>query len=323
MRNACETINVFQTAALTAGGITQFSKEFSAHLGRAWHIMLLSINIVFTVGTGTTAISEGELQVIKDVELKTDVDGVCHKMPGRAGFKLAQIKNSVPPYKDAIAAASATYRVCYPIFFINPFLNNPWDTFLDCRRYNEVTLQITTGTVADLLTTVGSSSVTFTCDCDLIKLKGAIPQGVVPLAYPYQVALPQVNPTAQQYLELPKQPDLGLILCGLHAVTGGVAGSPFWGVSADTVITSLNVEDDEGYPHKDRPEHLVRFDNKEDFCFTTAFTGWYVFGLARERSIMGIYPTGNRSKCRMSWTNATLSTSFIGGFIDGIKTFKR
>src|SRR5882762_2539772 len=113
-----ERPNLITGAALNTAGQTPFSKEFP--MGEGWYQLLAVINIALVIGTGTTPITEGELMFIKNVLLRTDRGEILCNLPGRAIWKIAALKNGALPYKDAIAAATATYRVHLPIYFCDP-----------------------------------------------------------------------------------------------------------------------------------------------------------------------------------------------------------
>ena len=107
MRGNVERPNLITVAALNNSGQTQFSKEFP--MGEGWFGMYLVLNLAVVVGTASGPVAEGELLYIKNVLLRTDRGDIICNLPGRALWKIAALKSGALPYKDAIAAATATY----------------------------------------------------------------------------------------------------------------------------------------------------------------------------------------------------------------------
>lgn len=319
MRGYVERPNVITGAALQNSGQTSFSKEFP--MGEGWFSMLLGFNLAFTVGTGTTPIAEGELLYIKNVLLRTDRGETLCNLPGRALFKIAALKNGALPYKDAIAAATATYRVHLPIYFSDPeggplSMLRPEDTILNTARYNSVSLQITLGGVADLLGTVGTSSVVTTLDVEIERSMGKLPgekpgEGGQPIAHINYDYRPPVDASSLQFIDIERSSDMSLKRVYLHSGTSGTGGVPWSGTNADTVIGTVTIKDQNRFIEKDRLWRSVSYQNKLDSMLESILTGVTYFNYVADRSIGAAMATADKSLLQASWINGTAPANSI------------
>src|SRR5882724_5326172 len=142
-RGNSELIEVFRSRALTIGGPTTFQGQDFPY-GEAWLRMILRINVALVVGTGTTALAEALMRVVRAIQFQTDrSEIICNGAPGRLLYKIGVSKAGTPPDLDTFAAASATYSIMMPIWFADPLMLKPEDTILDTRRYNSVVLRVT------------------------------------------------------------------------------------------------------------------------------------------------------------------------------------
>lgn len=294
--------NVIRGAVLNLGNPTVFQKELPMSDG--WYKLYLRINIAFTVGTGTTPLSEGELRFIKKVLLKTDRGEVLCDLPGRAIYKFATYINGSAPRKDAIAVSDGTYRVTLPIIFADPYMNRPEDTILDTKRYNSCTLEVTLGTVADLLGVVGTSSATATCDVDILHSLGPLPKDAEPhyhVSYAYRQPV-DANSTTE--IDMDRAADLAIMRVLTHESANGTAGVPFSGDNADNVKGIVKIIDQDGATIvKDVIHEMVQEVNKDDATLETIMAGIEVFDFVRDRSITAALSTGNKSTLKYQWTN--------------------
>src|SRR5258708_3789918 len=115
-RRDLEIISHFRGEPLVSGPNVK-GKDFP--LGEGWYRLMLRFNHVVVIGTGTTPIAESELTVIKNILLRTSRGEFIANLPGRALWKIAQAKQHTAPNKTAMAAASATYSVDLPIYFVD------------------------------------------------------------------------------------------------------------------------------------------------------------------------------------------------------------
>jgi hypothetical protein len=304
MRGNAEYVNIVSGQALQLNGKTVISDPLP--VGEGWYRAMLRIGIVFTVGTGTTPITEGELHFIKNILFKTDRGEIICNLPGKALYKIASYKAGiVAPRKDAIAAASATYYVNLPIYFADHYrkMDRPEDTILDTKRYSSMTLEIQLGTVADLLGTVGTSSATATLDVEVVRTKGLLPEKAGPLAYVTYDYRNPVDASTLQYILLERAQDLAYKRLYVHSCTGGTAGVPFAGVNSDAVQNVVSIKDQSGFIIKDRIHRMIQESNQTDFELESILTGMEVHDFVQEGSIQAALATGGKSLLQYQWTN--------------------
>jgi hypothetical protein len=318
MRGNTEVINVISNQTLAQGDVTRFGEKFP--LGEGWLFMLLTINIALTVGSASGPITNGELALIKNIFLKSDKDGQHYNACGKSLYRNAARVMQINPKKDAIAAASATYRVSIPLFFSNPILRNPNDTILDTMRYKNIELNITIGTLADLFTTTTGASMVVTLDAEVVRTKGALLQKVRPSVFTYVKDFPQVNPAVNTYIELEKNSFLSMLTLLIQSANTVVSGVAFSGVPNDDVFSKLWLSSNEGYVFEQRWEHNIHAENA--FLDKIDDVGYYFFNLIRDGSIFGAFPTGDKTQLRIEWLNDTLSTSGVSVLLTGIQVMK-
>ena len=75
MRGNAEYVNLITGQAVAVNGKTVFSDPLP--VGEAWYRMQLRINVIFVVGTGTTPITEGELNFIKNIFVSPHENEPC------------------------------------------------------------------------------------------------------------------------------------------------------------------------------------------------------------------------------------------------------
>ena len=325
MRGNAEPVNLIAGQTLVPNAKTVFSDPLP--MGEGWYRAMVRIGIVFTVGTGTTPITEGELNFIKNVFLKTDRGEIICNLPGRALYKIACFKAGiVAPRKDAIAAASATYYVTLPIWFADHLrmMDRPEDTILDTKRYSSVTLEITLGTVADLLSTVGTSSVTATLDMEVVRTKGNLPKGGEPvavIAYDYRNPV-DANTTQQVLLE--RAQDLALKRLFIHTATSATGSVPMSGVNSDAIINVLQVKDQSGFIVKDRIHRMIQEMNQIDFQLESIITGMECIDFVQEGSLQAALATAGKSLLQVQWSNqgGVGANSGVTVIQEGIRSLK-
>ena len=317
-----EHVNIINGSSLTIGGRSIFKNEFP--LGEGWYSMRLRFNISVTIGTGTGAIPEGELKFIRNIFLRTDRGETLVNLPGRAIYKIATVKAGSPPRKDAVAAATAVYSVNLLIPFVDSSMLRPEDTILDTARYNSVTLDIQTGTVADLFTSVGTSSVTATLDCEVERSKFALDEGARPIAHITYEFNPPQDASSQTYVDLEQAPDLNIKRLYVHSCSSGVAGSPFSGTNADDVQDLSSLTDQSGYIVQERIHEMIQDANKDDYSLESVLTGIEVHDFVKDGSINSAIYTGDKSRLRYQWSNTAgvASGDLVTVAYEGVRSLK-
>lgn len=292
--------------------------------GDGYRTLFLEISINLTVGTGTGAISEGELLFIKNLYLKTDkhgpiVDNVC----GRALYYRARKVMRTAPYKDAIAATTATYTVSLPIHFANSKLRRPQDSLLNMKDVQALELDITLGSVSDLLTSPGTATVTATVDIAVEKTKKPIDEGSTPVFQPYLAMLGPIDPSVLQYLEVPKIKDLSFTDLMLFVSNSASAGIPWSGTPSNNTLSRITLEDNLLGKTFDQVTFLtILNDNKLKFELETRITGQAILDVSEDDSVWESYAAGDKAKLQANWINGTLSTSQVSALMDGLVSIK-
>lgn len=296
-----EFFNVYSGVALTNGNPTRLRGAWP--LGEGWYRLNLRINQTIVIGTGAGPVAEGELLYIKNVLLKTSAGEILCNLPGRALYKIAAIKNGTPPRKDAMAAASATYRVDLPIFFTDDRMKRPEDTILDTSRYNDLDLSVTLGTISDLFSAPGTATVTSTLDAEIERTKGALPDKAKPIFHiNYDVAA-TADANTQTFIDLERTSDLGYKRLYVHECSGGSAGVPWAGANADDVKNTESITDQNGFIVQDRIHEMVQNSNKNDYSLETVLAGVTVFDFVRDGSINSALYSGDKSRLQFKWAN--------------------
>lgn len=300
-RGYIERANVLTGVPLNNSAPTVFGKEIP--LGEGWYKATIRYNLAVTIGTGTSPITEGELLICQNVLLRTDRGEILCNLPGRALYKIASYMTGQTPRKDAIAAATATYRVNLPIIFADQKMNRPEDTILDTNRYNSITLQMTMGGVAQLFNTVGTSSVIQTMDVEVERSLGQLPAEARPYFHVSYDFRQPVDAFTLTNIELEKSSDAAIKRVFIHSSASGTAGLPFSGANADDVLNIVTLKDQNRFIEKERIWAMIQDMNKVDAGLESALVGIAVFDFVRDGAVQSALATGNKSVLQLSWTN--------------------
>jgi len=330
-RGYSERPNLITGAALNNAGQTQFSKEFP--MGEGWYCLLMMFNLSLTIGTGTTPITEGELLFIKNVLLRSDRGEILCNLPGRALWKISALKNGALPFKDAIAAATAVYRVHLPIYFCDPEggplqMLRPEDTVLDTSRYNSLSLQVTLGSVADLLGTPGTATVAVTLDLEVERSFGRLPgtkpgEGGKPIAHINYDMRPPVDANVTQAIDIERSAEMSLKRIYLHSGQSGTGGVPWSGANNDAIIATLQIKDQNRFIEKDRLWRAVQNQNKLDSMLEALLSGVLMFNFVSDKSIAAALATADKSVLQTTWINGTApANSIVTLTQEAIRTLK-
>jgi hypothetical protein len=327
---------IFKDKALVMGQDNIISADIPMGGGQGWFELLLEIALTLVVGTGTGAISEGELGIARSIKFETDIDKESHEAAGRALFRVAHFEKSRAQNKDAIAAASATYRTVYPLIFSDYLSNNPFESILDSARYKSANLIINMGTIADLLSSVGTATVTATCSLSKVMTKGQLRDmwAEDENGESYLYALPKVYPNYRQRqveahtnlkTDLPRQADLRIRRLYWMSGTSPVAGVPFSGTPVDDSIKDISIEHDKGYEFKKLDRRQLAQKNINDFKLSdTRPVGWYALDFMEDGDLKNALLTDPNfvSKLEMNWATESATAANINMILNGMKSLK-
>ncbi len=321
-RGNTELVNVFTGKPLNNGALNSLNEGFP--LGEAWLRLILRLNIVLTNTTGTTPISEGELSLLKGLTLQTSLgEKIYNAVPGRALYRIDEIKSGQPGVKDAISATAGTFRVQYNLWLIDPLLIRPEDFLLNSIRYNRIQLDLLMGTIADLLGTPGDGAITVTADLYVERIRGILPKEVAPVEYS-EISIPSpVNPANQQYIDIERANDLAIKRMMIFAQNSASAGTPFSGTPADTVIDKIGFDTDRGELFNKVFWKMLNSQNKLDYRLANPQTGIVLVDFCKDGSKMSAVSGGGFARFRIFWDNGTLSTSQISVVVDAFRPVKR
>ncbi len=309
MRGNTEIKEVFRGRSLVGGAITRFSTEFP--LGEGWYRMALRFNHTLVVGTGTTALAENNLRLLRSITMKTDrSEYVFNSVPGRAVYRWDQILRGTAALSTLIAAASATYSTLINLWFVDPLAIKPEDTVLNTARYSAVTLELGLGTITDVLGTPGTATISSTVDCYIERSKGPLPDQVRPLIFTeYGVRVP-VDPTTVQVIDMERASNLAYKRWQYFSCnTTTIPGVPFSGDASDTIISDVTVDHDGGRPFETILHPVLNAINKQDFSLEAAVVGQGVTDFVRDGSLNSQLYSGDKSRLRLLWSNNTLGTT--------------
>lgn len=317
-----ENVSVIRAQSLNVNGRSTFSREFP--LGQGWYKMMLRVKLSLTIGTGSGAISEGELKILSNILLRTDAGETLVNLPARALQAICQKRYSYTPETDAIAAADGDYYVNIPIFFTDDTLQRPEDSILDTSRYNSVSLEITCGGVSDLLTTVGTSSLTAEIDVDIQRTKDLLPDLALPLFVISQEFVPPVDASSSTKIDIDRSTDLSLKTVYAHSCSSGTSGVPLSGTNDDTVQDIVSLQDQSGFIIQQRIHDMIQVQNRIEHGFTAIKVGYEIHDFVMDGSINSALWTGDKSKLQYTWTNqaGVAANDLVTVFYDGIRTLK-
>lgn len=316
--------NVVRGFPVNLNGRTQISNQFP--MGPGYYEMHLRLNIVLTVGTAATPLAEGELNFLRQIRLQTDAGEVLvDNLPARALFKAAIAKTGCVPRKDAIAAASATYRIDIPIFFVDYKALRPEDTVLDTSRYNSITLDLVTGPLTDLFTSPGTGSVVLTADIDIVRSKGRWDSlNAPPVGYIQYSGRPPVDAASATSIDLERATDLTTKRMYVHTSTSGVAGQPWYGANSDAIIDVANLKDSDTNYIRDQTWAMVQDRNKIKFALESVVAGMTVYDFIEDGSLKSGLYTGDKNMLQFLWSNqaGVGANSIVSLMTESYRAFK-
>lgn len=339
MRQIVERHNIVRNKTLNLGGRTTIKDEFP--LGEGIHSLHLQFSFVVTVGTATGPVIDGLYKAIRNIYLRTDHGEVLCNVPGKFFWFQNLVRFGTPPRSTALAAASATYVACLVIPFTDHRTMNPNDTILNMARYQSMQMELNMGTIADLFTAVGSGAVTLSLTMDVMKTRGLLPNNELALPsfhIAYDTFAP-VDAATTTRIDLDTVPDLSYKRLYIGSTTTGVAGQPFYGTFADTVIDRFSLKDQSSDIIRDVDWNMLQADNALRYgwdvgttpltpnypvIYPTGFLGLGVISFVGEgESLKSALFSGDKQNLQLSWTNETApANSFITLGYEAIRLLK-
>lgn len=320
-RGNYEVVEILRAYTLVVGGPTYISTQIPVN--NPVVAAIIRVNISLTIGSGSGAISEGELLFTKALSFRSDKNEYFLKnVSGRGLYKMNQFEFGSAMQKNAIAASTGVYSVVYVIPFCDFSMKYPYDTIFDPegRGYKSVELAVTSGGVADLLGTVGTSSVTATLDLEFVQLKEVVVPGGLKPRYAREIGnIAPVSLAAQTFLDIERSPDLSYtaFLLGTHdsSVAACTIGVPFSGTPLNSILTDISLETNNSYPVKSLQWTLLNFINKLRIAEAAAPVGIvYIdmlgYGLlAQDGSYQGGLYSAKYGKLRFTSNVAAIGTT--------------
>lgn len=325
MRGFTELITAVRNKELTVNGLNTVEVEFP--IGGYYRAVHLILKTTLDVGTGSGPIVNGEQNILRNVSLQTaNNDSLVKSMPGRGLFLLGASDIKKLPNHDNIAAADGVYEVHFPIYMSNPNALRPDDTALKTNRYSTIRLDLTSGGVADLLSTVGDSAATLTLDVIVERfLDDEKSTGLIANAIREFSNLSPVNPANQQFFDLERAKNFSLSRIVLHAANSATSGKAYNGTPSNLPLDIVNLE--MGGTMNKFIYNNLNFSSLQkishDWYQLESETGVAYMDMSRGGSIIENIFTGEASLFRINWTNGTLDTSQISGSIIGIRTLNK
>jgi hypothetical protein len=308
------------TYALPIGQPTIISRDLP--VGDPWLTLRLNLRGTLTdAGVPATGTVRPDAPLgLFNIALTTDIDRDVVE-PGVSARAMYRYNQFLYGTAGAITAATlpntntTAFNVVVDIPFVDPLLRIPMDTVLDTRRYNAVTLTITTGTVLALLNAPAVTTILANCfvDIEIVRVSPRVPMPLtVAKALPFFKQHAPIVPMADTFINLDRVPTLGIKrLCTFtsNAAAGTnepLVGIPFTGLGVNTMLAGLrvssNFRDHFGSALGGVLPVLIQAGNKLDYSIEAWPAGWYVVDFVLERSLWGTLATGDKSTLQEIFT---------------------
>lgn len=316
-----EDYQILTREPLAISGKTTLGRNFP--LSQGWFSVMFRINLTVTIGTGAGPITEGELAIIKSINLRTDKNEVLiSNVPGRGIFKQAIPKFGTTPSKTAIAAASGTYTIDLPVIFSDPGTMRPYDSILDTSRYQTMTLEVILGGVADLFTAPGTASVTATLDMVVHRTKEVLPIEARPIWYRQLIDMPPISPTSATFIDIERSSDLGIARLFIWTSSTATAGVEWSGTASNVIMAEVNLRDSANFIIQDRSADLIQSDNKTTYSLETIVAGMFLIDfVSMTGSNLDTIFTGDLARLQFSWANraGVVATDQVTLMVEGLR----
>lgn len=312
-----EKVTIAQGLPVTGGAVNTYQNVFPLDGTGYTHIRLIFHGAIAAV---VTPYAEAIYRWIKGVTLTTSRGEVLFRnVPGMALYKMNALLDGSSPQHDQILAAGNTWDAVLDLKFCLPFLARPEDLIFDSGRYSNLTLEIATGTLADLSPAgaVDWTAPGVTMDIEVERtLSALINDGKSkPYAHVAYQTYPLIHANVQTFWDLESSVDLALFafMIANHDATG----VPFCEAAAGSdTLTNVTFEDtvrrwvlNQRQPSFRNDRHKMWEYDWYQFVVGTSIPtgkiGLYPYWFVRNGSFKEVYPTGKKSMIRLSFTNPT------------------
>lgn len=293
------------TFNLVAGQPTIITREFP--VGDPWLAMTINLRgeLVSVVGPTGTVVADAPLPLWQ-LALTTDLDKdvIEPSVSARALYRYAQFLQGcageiVAP--TLVASTTTPFNAVVQILFADPRMLVPEDSLLDTRRYNNITLTITTGQLSDIVTApVNVTLANVAADVEITRLSPRVPLPLdVVKVLPFLKRFAALTPPADTILQLDRVPTLAVKRHLVLATTGSTAGVPFTGTGNNAILDTLRIasnrRDHFGSAVGGISRRVLQGDNKLDYSAEAWPAGWYVADFVLDRSLLSSLATGDLS----------------------------
>lgn len=322
MRNPLERRTVFTAEPLANSGSRLFNNFPLNGMG----IRKIRLHLSGTTSAGAAdPITLGLYQWIKGISLRTSRgEQLYNGVPGLALYKMNQYFDRTAPFHDPILAAAGTYRAIVDLPLVYPFLRRPEDTILDTGRYDDLSLEIATGAVGDVLTTPAANTLAVTLGVELLGDKSTLPTAKPADVTPAQKGKPGYHIYVRTYpmqhadvlreYQLESDDILGMV--GFMLFNHGATGIPFCGsvaAPANDHVTGITLEDAErvwlnnvqALSFAQTRREVCPFDaHAADLVSPTTRLGEYPHSFVQDGFLGEMYSPGKKALARLHWANA-------------------
>lgn len=294
---------------------TPTRQTFNFPLGELWYAMYLRIAFTLTTGgtlTNAVAYTDAAMEICNLIQLDVDRDGTLVKAPAKAMVRIGQTKAHTAPNIDnasfsATAGAAYAFSFMVPVFFADERMLRPEDTCLATDRYSQMSLIVGLGAGSDCLSTLGSAGTyaisAATCDVEIEKLQGPIPQGARPkFVQKMVVEGSPIDTSLTTNLGLTRSPSRAIKRLYAFASNLGVASRPWSGNGHNTVLSTISVESDQKAHDQNRRAAQVRDENKLRYEQETWPAGLHVLDYVRDGSNLSALSTGDKARLEVQQT---------------------
>lgn len=289
-----EVVNVYTGQPLNVGARQVFGQDLP--IGEAWYRMDLKFSISLTIGTGTGAISEGLLTFIRNILIKNNKGEISTNLDGRSLYRIAHFKAGIPSILSTTAAATGVYEVHIPIFFADERMVRINDSIYDTSRLTSVSIDVQLGTVADLLTTPGTATVTASVDVEVTRVKGLLPDSAKPIGYVNYDRFQILLPNLASRIDLDRGDDISYKRLYVFASVNPNSTIPFTGTPNDVIQRVESIEHESGFIQQRRVHTQIQNDGAIMYGLNALPAGYTVFDFVKDGSLNSALWSWNYSR---------------------------